>query len=600
MQYQKEIQILRGLAVSLVVLFHLDLAGFRSGFLGVDVFFVISGYLMARMYDPTDIRGFYAKRARRLLPAYFAVVAATLVAAMIVTTPNDFGQVAEQGLFASVLASNIGFWLENSYFNKAAFKPLLHLWSLGVEIQFYLLVPLLVGLFNRFRATYLLALAGSLSLCMYVVGVSTKTAFFWLPFRLWEFLLGFGIARLALTGRADSFRRHPWIGTAGLLAIISIPLLPTNGEAIGFVNGHPGLMAVFICVATAAMLLAGLPGKLLANRVANGLERLGDYSYSIYLVHFPIIVLFLYQPFSGTILKADGFKQISAMAAAIAVATAMLYKFVEQPFRRRTPSLGVLVYAPAAILAISIGGATLQRAFVPATELAIYQAWTDRDTYRCGKLARLLNPLSITCQITPQLPQEAHRILLVGNSHADSIKATFATSAATRNISVYFMVENNPLMRDGITPENLIREAESLHAESIVPHYSPTSLSPDVIANTAKLAKERNIRLSYILPVPVWPQHIPKALWKNKRVASALPTQTLTDYRIANSALITAVAGIQIEGFRTYETADIFCKPNCRIISREGKPYYYDSGHLTLTGSMLLRNRIEALISDLY
>lgn len=600
MQYQKEIQILRGIAVSLVVLFHLDLAGFRSGFLGVDVFFVISGYLMARMYDPADIRGFYTKRARRLLPAYFAVVLACLVAAVVITTPNDFGQVATQGLFASVFASNIGFWLENSYFNKAAFKPLLHLWSLGVEIQFYLLVPLLVALFHRLRAAFPAVLASSLVLCAYVLGISPKTSFFWLPLRLWEFLLGFGVARLALDQPAERLRSLQWIGLAGLLAILGIPLMPTNGEALGFLHGHPGMMAVVICLATAATLLTGLPAKLLQNRVALSLERLGDYSYSIYLVHFPIIVLFLYTPFSGTVLKADHITQTVAMAAAIAAATALLYKTVEQPFRRRSISLRIYAIAPVAIIAVSFAGAALQRAFIPASELGIYQAWEDRDTYRCGKMARLLAPGAITCRITPALAQEKHRILLVGNSHADSIKATFAEAAQAQDASVFFIVENNPLMRGGIPPEQLMLEAERIKADALVLHYAPASLTPAVIAKTARLARERKIPVAYILPVPVWDRHIPKALWENRHSGTALPKQALADYQQINAAFITGLAVIPRPGFRTYETADVLCLPDCRIMDSDEKPFYFDAGHLTLTGSKQLRNKFDELISDLY
>src|SRR6476619_3575583 len=113
-KYRKDVQILRGIAIVLVVLFHLDIAGFKSGFLGVDVFFVVSGYLMAMMYDPSRKADFFVKRAKRLLPAYFVVVIATLPAATFITTPNDYGQVSNQALFAAFFASNIGFWLDNS------------------------------------------------------------------------------------------------------------------------------------------------------------------------------------------------------------------------------------------------------------------------------------------------------------------------------------------------------------------------------------------------------------------------------------------------------------------------------------------------------
>ncbi len=193
MEYRKDIQILRGISVLLVVLFHLEIGGFKSGFLGVDVFFVISGYLMAMLYNPERKWEFFVKRARRLLPAYFAIIVLTLLACMLITTPNDYDSVVKQTLFATFFTSNIGYWIENSYFSKSAFNPLLHLWSLGVEIQFYLLLPLLYWLFSKIRGSYFVVLLGSLVACFYMTGISPKTAFFMLPFRLWEFLLGYGI-----------------------------------------------------------------------------------------------------------------------------------------------------------------------------------------------------------------------------------------------------------------------------------------------------------------------------------------------------------------------------------------------------------------------
>lgn len=189
--YRGDIQIFRALAVSLVLLFHLGIPGFNSGFLGVDIFFVISGYLMQKLHrSDHGFAGFYARRARRLLPAYFATVLATGIAAFFITLPMDFAQVTEQMLFSVPFSSNIGFWLHNSYFHKAHFNPLLHLWSLGVEIQFYLLFPIIALICRDRRWLLILILLGSLALCLGLVMISPKTAFFMMPARLWQFALG--------------------------------------------------------------------------------------------------------------------------------------------------------------------------------------------------------------------------------------------------------------------------------------------------------------------------------------------------------------------------------------------------------------------------
>ncbi len=550
--YRKDVQILRGIAVLLVVLYHLGASGFDSGFLGVDVFFVISGYLMAVMYTPSDKAAFFAKRARRLLPAYLAVVVLTLIAAIFVTTPADFAQVSNQSLFAAFFASNIGFWMENSYFDKEAFKPLLHLWSLGVEIQFYLLVPFLYWAFARARVTYPLILAASALLCFYV-----------------------------------------------------------DGQTNGFRSGHPGLVALLISVATATVLAFGVPERLKSNPISDRLERLGDYSYSIYLAHFPLIVLFLYEPFSGTVLEASSLGQTAALTLMIVCASALLFHLVEQPFRRgraitaphMMSAIAVLGVSAIAILGIGALGKMAQQATISEKEMAIYQAWFDRDVYRCGKINRIIHPRAISCEITTPIASPSHRVMLVGNSHADSIKATFAAAAQAQNVSVFFMVENDPLTpeRGGVvTPESLVKEAQARKAASIVLHYSPGSIDPHVIHQLAALARENSISLSFIMPVPVWGEkHVPRSLWRHLKQAEELPSQTIADYRNFNRTLVEGLAGIDGGALKVYQVADVLCRKVCLLSAENGKPLYFDEGHLTLTGSGMLRGVFDRVIADL-
>ncbi|MXS85805.1 acyltransferase [Nitrosomonas sp. HPC101] len=178
MQFRADIQILRGASVLLVVLFHLGFDLFKSGFLGVDVFFVISGFLMAVLYDHKEKSKFFRRRAIRLLPPYFVVLFLTLILSVIYTTRNESAQVFEQVYYGSVFASNIGFWSHNSYFSDSNFNPLLHLWSLGVEIQFYLIVPLLAFFFRKNKWLLPVFLISSLALCFWVTTISPKTSFF--------------------------------------------------------------------------------------------------------------------------------------------------------------------------------------------------------------------------------------------------------------------------------------------------------------------------------------------------------------------------------------------------------------------------------------
>ncbi|MEO9632721.1 MAG: acyltransferase [Sulfitobacter sp.] len=293
---------MRGVAVVLVVLFHLNAPYFDHGFLGVDAFFVISGFLMAILYQKGKVRDFYKCRASRLLPAYFATIILTLVISAYVTLPSEHSQVVEQGVFASVFLPNIGFWLQNSYFSKAEFNPLLHLWSLGVEIQFYLIVPLLAWLHRRSYRLSALLLLGSMAGAFLLVNVSPKTAFFMMPFRAWQFLLVAGVAWYLSSARGLPYS-IPWLGMTALILLLGITIAyPVDGQLPDPIFGHPGLAALLITLATACVLAFGLPDSFERSIPGLILRKLGDWSYSIYLAHFPVIVLALYVPFSGTIL----------------------------------------------------------------------------------------------------------------------------------------------------------------------------------------------------------------------------------------------------------------------------------------------------------
>jgi peptidoglycan/LPS O-acetylase OafA/YrhL len=596
MLYRKDVQMLRGVAVLLVVMFHLGVEGFASGFLGVDVFFVISGFLMAVMYDPREKSVFFERRAKRLLPAYFATVVATLLAALLLTVPNDFRQVARQGEWATVFASNVGFWWENAYFDKAAFRPLLHLWSLGVEIQFYVLVPLVYWILRKTRAAgFAVMTLGSLAACFWMVGVSTNTAFFWLPFRLWEFLMGFGLATWRPRPMAAT---TAWMGTVGLAAIALIPFVPVSGDAPNFVLGHPGLAALGITTATAAVLMYGLPGRLMGTAAAAWLERLGDCSYSVYLAHFPVIVLMLYQPFSGTVLKTEGAMQVLVLLILVAAFSAALYGLVERPLRHKPLRLPPVAAAVACVIFLALVGPMLQKLPLSPKERAINAAWEDRDGDRCGKLARVLHPTARTCELTG-LAQPSSKILLVGNSHADSIKKTFAEAAAARNMAVYFLVDNSPLMKGGMGPAAIVDEATALGATALVIHHSPGSVTAERIAETAALAKQRGIRTSVILPVPVRKDNVPHDLWLEVRGGVSFRHGTAEEYRRLNAPLLQGLAAVNLPDFRVYPVAQVFCAETCEVQAADGTPYYFDDQHLTLTGSARLRGLFDTVVQDL-
>ena len=375
MNYRSDIQVLRGVAVVLVVLFHLGFSSIKSGFLGVDVFFVISGFLMAVLYDKNDIPKFYLRRAKRLLPAYYATIFVTLIFAYLLTTPNETLQVSDQAKYAIAFASNLGFWGQGTYFSTAAFNPLLHLWSLGVEMQFYLIVPLLYWVFSKNKFMFLLVLVGSLVSCFIMVGISPKTSFFILPFRLWEFLIGYGAAYYFTNQGNIRLNNYRWLGLIGLIIVFIIPLFSVNGEALSAIDGHPGLFALLVTLATASVLIFGIPSLVEKSIVSKVLERIGKYSYSIYLAHFPIIVIYLSKPFSGTNLTIPTLMDGVIIVVLMVIASAALYYFFEHK-RLKISVTKLIIGSSVSLILLVMILPTIQNQFFSKEEQLIFGAYS--------------------------------------------------------------------------------------------------------------------------------------------------------------------------------------------------------------------------------
>jgi peptidoglycan/LPS O-acetylase OafA/YrhL len=400
--YREDIDWLRAIAVLAVVAFHFEATGVFGGFVGVDIFFVISGYLITGIIQ-SDVQAggfsfarFYERRVRRLLPALYAMAALTAV-------PSFHYLLASERLefFRSVAAvvtftSNFFFWLQSGYFDSAAVeKPLLHTWSLAVEEQFYLALPLLIWALLRFargRRAVLPAALGVLTLASFALGVwlmeteRSANAFFMSPPRAWEFLVGGLVATPGLP-----VLRAGWaqlIARAIALVLIAIPVMSLRPGP-----GFPGVNALAPCIGAALFIWSGIGVPTLKRRWYSPhqvLRFFGQISYSLYLWHWP---LFTFARFSKNSLVLDSFDKIALFALTVMISY-LSWRYVEQPFRKgglaptRQAAFRIAGLGTVLLLAGSAGGIAVSRTPSDVDRVALqllsYNAYDHQQLYRSG------------------------------------------------------------------------------------------------------------------------------------------------------------------------------------------------------------------------
>ncbi|MER8628401.1 acyltransferase [Mesorhizobium opportunistum] len=428
-RHRTDIDGLRAVAVLAAVFFHLRISGFSGGFVGVDVFFVISGFLITRIVA-TDIDAgrfslaqFYSRRARRLLPAFFTTLSLSCVAAFLLFTPQHL-ETFGKSLAAAVLGvSNIFFWRESGYFDLAArMKPLLHTWSLGVEWQFYLVWPLLLSvllaLFPRRMVWPIMAIAifsyclifefqdGSVWLLSRTgaaewIADGRATVFYNTPFRVFEFACG---AALVWLPGPRSIIVHELLALLGLTLILSAIFVLGSG------SGNPAWNVLPPAIG-AAMVLHADRSRWTGLILRNGpVSYVGRISYSLYLVHWPLIVFCEYG-LLRPLLPAEAIV-VGLLSFALAI---LMFHFIEQPYRSRRGLAGLSRLALIGVVTFSVvsyamsGGMSWRlQLSVAGTELADSTALKAiSGSLGCEDFCEFGNLSS------------PNKILVVGDSHVD-------------------------------------------------------------------------------------------------------------------------------------------------------------------------------------
>lgn len=445
--FRSDIEGLRAVAVLAVVFFHLGVAPVQGGFVGVDVFFVISGYLITRIIStskaggPFSLGQFYMRRVRRLAPALFVVLLVTVLAAALLMAPPHLEQFGRSLIAAPLFLSNFVFASERGYFDIDAFlKPALHTWSLGVEGQFYALWPLLLAAIlkpARLRdrmAVFAALFAGSLAIDLLFTAQRSPAAFYLLPGRLFEFMFGAGVylaaARIVLR---PAFREAVFV--AGLALILASAVIFSHE------TDWPGWAVLMPCAGSALVILTGEKARAAAVLRAAPVAFVGRISYSVYLVHWPLIVFWRY---ARGVLPGP-LEQVILLVLTLA-AGALLWRTVEVPFRGAAPrghiaftlrvaAAGAFVIALFGV-ALALSGGLPQR--LDAQARAAGAAIVDRTDAGCipleGKGLR-------GCIFGADAPG-APAVLLFGDSHAVAYRPGLAAMLTQQGLKGLYVGDN--------------------------------------------------------------------------------------------------------------------------------------------------------------
>jgi len=455
--YRRDIDGLRAVAVVPVVLYHAGVPWLGGGFVGVDVFFVISGFLITSIIAPElgdrrfSLLRFYERRARRILPALFFVLAASFPAAMVLLLPTDFEAYAGSLLATLGFVSNVWFWTSTDYFARASeLLPLLHTWSLAVEEQFYIAYPLALALLMRGgrRATIIVlgaAMLLSLGLSVWATPRMPAASFYLLPTRAWE--LGFG-ALIALGVRPRTLHRaaRETLSVVALAAILGPVFLYDSDTTF------PGLAALPPVLGTALLILVGATGSSAVHRLlgTRALVSVGLISYSLYLWHWPVLAYFRVHAAEPALPPA-----FAAAAVGISVAMAVLsWRYVERPFRIRPgadPAGGNRRgLSRRAVAGFSVGGTALAGAAAAAVLLG--NGWPARIAPEALAVEAMAHPtrfglgclrrysLDEVCRIgVATAAGDPVDLVLIGDSHAAAVAEAVDAAARDAGLSGAFI-----------------------------------------------------------------------------------------------------------------------------------------------------------------
>jgi len=650
MNYRPEIDGLRAIAVLGVVIFHAKLSLFGhailpAGFLGVDIFFVISGYLISRILlgnlkeGTFSLKDFYVRRARRILPALLLVMLVTIPFAWVFLIPHQYESYAQSILATLAFGSNILFWQEAGYFDEPShLKPLLHTWTLGVEEQYYIIFPIALFIGWTFLRKYIslvlfLTAIASFAIVLWAQETYLTASFYLLPTRVWEFFIGALIAKRELEkGRITPSTLSNAISFAGLAMIISSLTLFDKTVL------HPGFLTLLPVIGSGLIILFGHKDnsvcKVMSSKPVVGI---GLISYSFYLWHQPLFAF-------ANAYSIDSLAQWQKAGLIVGgiFLSYLSWKFVERPFRHNeTMAWSRFVKISGACFIILVGfglhgalthGAPKRIEGMPplAQNLENYS-----KGYEVGETNCYLNPCVLGAEhVEPNL-------IIKGNSHAGIFAQGLQERLSEKTQSVQILANGDAHIGDNIFPEyyggykrwnKLIEEHNALVRDEKFEYVILSSrmthalygtgfdngeggvenlpsdewqpLTPEQTKTVMNLFKsgiedllKRKKKVVLIYPIPEAGWSVPETLIKKFRRGDWAPLSTSYDlYKKRNTETIKMLDGFgERENLIRVYPDKIFCDtlvPERCTTHSDREIFYFDSDHLTKKGADLILDEI--------
>lgn len=455
-KYRPEVDGLRAVAVLPVILFHAGFSGFSGGFVGVDIFFVISGYLITSILLSEITSGefsfarFYERRARRILPALYLVCLFCVPFAWFLSPPSsmkDFGQ----SLGAVVaFSSNFLFWVENGYFDTSSeMKPLLHTWSLAVEEQFYVFFPPLLLLLTKLKKRSNLLLISTASISSLLVAeyghvLQWKSVFWLLPFRAWELLIGSFVAVAVFNNTRIAGKLGQFLSYAGLLLICFSILFFTEQTRT------PSVWILIPTLGTALILCSDLEGSILFRVLSCRLMVfLGLLSYSAYLFHQPILA-FVRQVYGADL----SYNILFLCIGSTFFCAGLSYRFVETPFRNRR-LIGLNILVPVLVLTtIALGSIGTFIHLKNGYPTRVPEALRIDRGVEAPCFFRNLDGTELRSEELRACLSNKPTVLIVGDSHAASLHDGFSDVFGQKGIRVVTVSVDGCFPIEGVSRES--------------------------------------------------------------------------------------------------------------------------------------------------